>query len=177
MSEWASIVVPVVVAIVASIPGVLAYASKRDVIRREQEDSALDAWQALLTPQRERVAELERLSHEQAGMIHDLSAQVATLQAENRRMSGEIALLQHKMMAYYRQLIDAQMTPDPNYVANGTLSPDEAQYASVAGRVQEELAAEAAEDREMAAYRQQLVDAGIEPDPDYGAGGGLRGAA
>lgn len=173
MSEWAQVVVPVLVALVASLPGVLAYAyvNRRDTIRRENDDSALDAWQALLAPQRERVAELERLSVEQTDFIRDLSSQVATLQADNRRMSGEIALLQHKMMAYYRQLIDAQMKPDPNYVTKDSLSPDEMSYASVAGRIQEELAAEAAEDREMAAYRQQLMDAGIEPDPDYGTKG------
>lgn len=132
---------------------------------------ALTAWQTLLQPMRDEVADLKKLRYEQDERIDRLSGEVEALQIANRRLRLEVETLEHRMMAYYRQLVDAHMTPDPNYKGDATLSPGEAAYSSVAAQIESELAAQAATAQELAALRQQLIDAGIEPDAQYGAKG------
>lgn len=164
--DWMALLLPVAVAIVASVPGVLAYANARMAIRREQEDSAQHAWQALLLPLRERNAELEQLRIEMEAAVHDLRLQIGNLTLAQHRLQAEAAGLERRMMAYYRQLVDAHLTPDPNYQSDLELSPAESAYSSVAAQVEQEMAEDAAKDAEIAALRQQLKDAGIESGED-----------
>lgn len=161
--------VPLMVAVVASLPGVLAYANARSQIRVEQEESALAAWQSLLQPLRDEVSELKQVRIEQAARIDNLSTEVEALQIVNRRLRREVETLEGRILAYFRQLVDAHMTPDPNYKGDATLSPGEAAYSNVAAQIESELAADAATAQELAALRQQLIDAGIEPNAQYGS--------
>lgn len=168
--DWASIILPLAVAVIAAVPGVLAYANAKNMVRKEEQETAMDAWQALLEPLRTELKELKATKTEQGRLIAELRQQVDALTIANRRLQIKVDEYSRRMTAYYRQLVDAGATPNADYIGRDALTPGEADYASVAAGIEAEMATEAAEDRMMAAYRQQLIDAGIEPNPDYVGG-------
>ena len=95
-SETSPLVV-IVGALVAALPGVLAFFRQWRTDRSQFEAAAQAAVLSLVTPLKERVTELEReaaVSRDAQDALHD---QIATLRSALREKTGELALLHEQL--------------------------------------------------------------------------------
>lgn len=117
MNEYTTLFwLPIILAIIAALPGIFAYSTARQKVKDERDATALAAWQELLDPLRSQVArqhEAEKLYNEtiskQAKRIHDLENYVNVLERDKEASSRLVT-------AYLAQLLDNDIAPNATYV-------------------------------------------------------------
>ena len=117
MNEYTTLFwLPIILAIIAALPGIFAYSTARQKVKDERDATALAAWQELLDPLRSQVArqhEAEKLYNEtiskQAKRIHDLENYVNVLERDKEASSRLVT-------AYLAQLLDNNIAPNATYV-------------------------------------------------------------
>lgn len=117
MNEYTTLFwLPIILAIIAALPGIFAYSTARQKVKDERDATALAAWQELLDPLRSQVArqhEAEKLYNEtiskQAKRIHDLENYVNVLERDKEASSRLVT-------AYLAQLLDNDIEPNPVYM-------------------------------------------------------------
>jgi hypothetical protein len=117
MDEYTTLFwLPIILAIIAALPGIFAYSTARQKVKDERDATALAAWQELLDPLRSQVArqhEAEKLYNEtiskQAKRIHDLENYVNVLERDKEASSRLVT-------AYLAQLLDNGIAPNATYV-------------------------------------------------------------
>lgn len=98
--EWMThLIAPVVLAIIAAVPGILAYANNRRQIRQEADENAVDAWRSMLDPMRQRLEELEGEQVRQRDLIASQQRQIQVLEDDNERLRSGVQLLVNQLVA------------------------------------------------------------------------------
>lgn len=114
--ETIVVALPIILAVIAAIPGVAAYANERRRIRKEREDTALDAWQELLDPLRERNATLQSYIREMDPMLDSQRDRIKALEDHNTVLVRQLDSAQRLVTAYLAQLVDAGIAPNALYI-------------------------------------------------------------
>lgn len=107
---------PIILAIIASVPGILAYARERNQIQIEKETTALDGWRTLLDPLRERVATLEVTVSEQDVTITNQAKRIRDLEKYVKVLEDQADTASRLVTAYGKQLLDLGYTPNAHYI-------------------------------------------------------------
>lgn len=107
---------PIILAVIASIPGIMAYAKERSAIQIERETSALDGWRTLLDPLRDRVATLEVTVSEQDVTITNQAKRIRDLEKYVKVLEDQADTASRLVTAYGKQLLDLGHTPNAHYI-------------------------------------------------------------
>lgn len=117
MNEYTTLFwLPIIIAIITALPGIFAYSTARQKVKEERDATALAAWQAMLAPLREQVAELSVIVEEQSEKIRDKSHRIDMLEQQIVVFKRDLDTAQRLVTAYLGQLLDNDIEPNPVYI-------------------------------------------------------------
>lgn len=94
------------IALLAAIPGILAYRNTRMKLITEREDTAVDAWREMMEPMRTRIRETERhiealedKARDQAVRIEQQKTLLENMEKQNEQLINGIRLLVAQLRA------------------------------------------------------------------------------